>query len=78
VAMLLPLLSGAQAPPVKALSIGDTVPDITIANVYNYRSSTIRLSDLKGKLVILDFWSTWCTNLYCCIPGIAKVTGRIC
>jgi thiol-disulfide isomerase/thioredoxin len=45
---------------VKPLSIGDTVPDITLTNVYNYPASTIRLSDLKGKLVILDFWATWC------------------
>ena len=70
VAMLLPLLSGAQAPPVKALSIGDTVPDITIANVYNYRSSTIRLSDLKGKLVILDFWATWCEGCLRKLPSL--------
>ena len=60
IAMLVPLLCGAQSPPVKALSIGDTVPDITITNVYNYPSSTIQLQDLKGKLVILDFWATWC------------------
>ena len=45
--MLLPILAGAQSPPVKALSIGDAVPDITITNVYNYPASTIRLSDLK-------------------------------
>jgi thiol-disulfide isomerase/thioredoxin len=61
-AMLLPILSGAQSPPVKALTIGDTVPDITITNVYNYSASTIHLSDLKGKLVILDFWATWCSG----------------
>ena len=60
--MLLSLCSGAQSPPVKVLSIGDTMPDITITNVYNYPSSTIHFSDLKGKLVILDFWATWCTG----------------
>ena len=58
--MLLPILSEAQPPQVKALTIGDTVPDITITNVYNYPASSIHLSDLKGKLVILDFWATWC------------------
>ena len=59
--ILLPILSGAQSQPVKALKIGDTVPDITITSVYNYPASTIHLSDLKGKLVILDFWATWCS-----------------
>ena len=69
-AMLLPLLSRAQSPPVKPLTIGDTVPDITITSVYNYPASTIHLSDLKGKLVILDFWATWCGG---CVQSIPKL-----
>jgi|GEM_PF-1640721 len=67
-AMLLPIISGAQSPPVKALSIGDTVPDITITNVYNYPASTIHLSDLKGKLVILDFMNTYCLSCIEALP----------
>ena len=65
-AMLLPLLSGAQVPAVKALSIGDTVPDIVFSHVINYKHPTARLSDFKGKLVILDFWASWCTT---CLKG---------
>lgn len=60
-AMLLPLLSGAQSPPVKALLIGDTVPDIAINNIINYKTTSAKLSDFKGKLTILDFWATWCS-----------------
>ena len=71
--MLLPILSGAQSPPIKALTIGDTVPDITITNVYNYPASTIHLSDLKGKLVILDFWSTWCGACIEAFPKMEKL-----
>lgn len=71
--MLLPALSGAQSPSVRPLSIGDTVPDITITNVYNYPSSTIRLSDLKGKLVILDFWATWCGSCLSAFPEMHEL-----
>lgn len=72
-AMLLPLLSGVQSQPVKALHIGDTVPDITITNVYNYPSSAIQLSDLKGKLVILDFWATWCGSCLSAFPEMHQL-----
>ncbi len=62
--------TGQQVTP---LHIGDTVPDITLTNVYNYPSSTIRLSDLKGKLVILDFWSTWCGSCIEAMPESEKL-----
>lgn len=67
--MLLPMLSGGQ-PLISPLTIGDTVPDIAITNVYNYPASTIQLSDLKGKLVILDFMSTGCVP---CIKVLPKL-----
>lgn len=59
----------AQQPALKPLSIGDTVPDITLTNVYNYPASTIHLSDLKGKLVILDFMTTGCVS---CIEALPR------
>lgn len=41
---------------------GDRVPSIKLENVYNNGSASIDLDKLSDKLVILDFWATWCTS----------------
>lgn len=62
----------AQRIPAKPqeLKIGDTIPDITIGNIINYPAATIRLFDFKNKLLILDFWATWCAS---CITHFPKM-----
>ena len=70
--MLLPVLCGAQSSGIKALSIGDTLPDISIKNIINYKTTSAKLSDFGGKLVILDFWATWCSA---CIKNFPKMFG---
>lgn len=46
-----------NAPP----KIGFKVPDISFQTI-NDTGAKQKLSDFKGKLVILDFWATWCTS----------------
>ncbi len=72
-AMLWPVVNSyAQSPPVNVqpLTIGDTVPDITLTSVSNTPVSKIQLSELKGKLIILDFWGRYCAP---CILALAKL-----
>jgi len=54
------LIASAQdktAEPVIGLNVGNKAPDI-IENGTN--DQLIKLSDLKGKLVLIDFWASWC------------------
>jgi len=57
-AFFAPLISQAQIDTTASLTkVGDTAPDFT----FNLdKTKTASLADYKGKIVVLDFWATWC------------------
>ncbi|RZL20117.1 MAG: TlpA family protein disulfide reductase [Pedobacter sp.] len=55
---------------IKNYKVGDRLPELTISNVINYKESILKLADFKGKLVIIDFWATWCAS---CLKSMPKL-----
>lgn len=37
----------------------------------------MRLRDLRGKIVVLDFWATWCPPCRAELPTINKLAGQL-
>ena len=53
----------------KSVLIGNAPPEFTF-NADNIGLRNARLSDYRGKLVILDFWNIWCPS---CITAMPKM-----
>lgn len=54
----------------RSLSIGEKVPDILMSYNQSGKNLNTRFSDLKGKLVVLDFWGVNCPP---CIKAFGKL-----
>jgi thiol-disulfide isomerase/thioredoxin len=60
----------AQSQLYKSLNIGDDFPVLPAQAVLNYNDTSISLSGYEDKLLILDFWATWCSA---CIGAFPKL-----
>jgi thiol-disulfide isomerase/thioredoxin len=49
-------------------------PDLTVTSLKNV---PLKLSDLKGKVVLLNFWATWCPPCRDEIPSMMKLNSAM-
>ncbi len=75
--------SGADGLLIKYLKIGDTIPqalwDLKLDVVgHPNGAQAITLRDYKTKkLIILDFWATWCSSCIAAFPGLYKLQDEM-
>ncbi|MDR6785467.1 peroxiredoxin [Pedobacter africanus] len=53
--------------------INEPAPDFSLVNL---KGETVRLSALKGKVVIVDYWATWCGPCVASFPGMQKAVTK--
>ncbi len=73
-ATIVPMPNNPPAAPKAALlAVGALAPDFLMKDV---AGKDVRLSDFKGKVVILDFWATWCGPCISSFPHTQEIAAK--
>jgi thiol-disulfide isomerase/thioredoxin len=55
-------------------TLTSTIPDFTLPDM---EGKSIRLSDFRGKVVLLNFWATWCTACLAELPDLVALKKKL-
>jgi len=72
--LILLLIAGAIAAHAATVRTGDTVPDVTLPD----RAGTpVSLAAMRGKIVCIEFWASWCPACRAMLPVLDQVAHRL-
>ena len=57
----------------KGVEVNSVAPDFILLDINN---KPISLKDYRGKVIILDFWATWCYACRMSIPELIRLQNR--
>ena len=69
--------SSSSRPPsewVKSVAVGDLAPDFQLKDT---KGNKVSLSDLRGKVVVVNFWATWCPPCIEEMPSMERLNEVI-
>ncbi len=56
------------------LKVSEAAPDFTLQDL---AGQTVSLSSLRGKVVYIDFWATWCGPCRAALPGLQDLADKL-
>jgi len=59
--------------PAYAVKVGQTAPDFTLSSSAKHN---IRLAELRGQVIMLNFWATWCNPCRVELPHLQKLYSQ--
>jgi len=58
----------------KVIGVGDRAPDFTLAGL---DGKQVKLSDLRGRIVVVHFWATWCPPCVEELPSVDALSRAL-
>ncbi|CAM4422973.1 FKBP-type peptidyl-prolyl cis-trans isomerase [Pedobacter westerhofensis] len=60
----------------KPLTVGDTLPNFMVKRIYNSDEKNLWTKEFNNKLLIVDFWSTYCSGCIAAFPRMEQLQNR--
>jgi len=71
--LLLPLLASPQQPVIRLVRDPDPAPEFQLKDL---SGKDLSLASAKGKVILLNFWATWCGPCRAEIPSLIELQNR--